>query len=77
MGKNKVKFSNIKEIFIYQKDDNVDLWWTEFDKHLACYSFFKDIKQLLLIHPSMEISDAKKMLTRTTISYDPTNFILE
>jgi hypothetical protein len=76
MQKNKVKFSNIYKIYIYQQDHDIDLWWTDFDRKCACYSFLQDIKNLLLIHPSMEISDAKKMLTRTTISYDPNNFIL-
>ena len=76
MQKNKVKFSNIYKIFIYQKDHDIDLWWTDFDRKRACYSFLQDINKLLLIHPSMEVSDAKKMLTKTTISYDPNNFIL-
>jgi hypothetical protein len=77
MQKNKVKFSNIKQIYIYQKVNNLDLWWSDFDIKCANYSFFLEIKKLLLIHPDMKISDAKKLLTRTTISYDPNNFVLE
>lgn len=75
MKKNKVTFSNINNIYIYLKYDVLGLWWTEEDNFNAIISLHNDINRLKLIHPKIEISDAKKLLFQTKFIYDPQNFL--
>ena len=78
MNKKIVKFNIFNELFIinpYNDYEVYELWWNYLDYLEAIKSSKVEIQNLLNIHPSMEIKQAKKLLYQpNNICYDLNNF---
>lgn len=78
MNKKNVKFSLFNQSFWiekYNEEDIYMLWWSYLDNVKSMKDSKKEINNLLSIHPSMNIQQAKKLLYQpNNISYDPNNF---
>ena len=76
----KVTFSKYLYVYLipmyYEIKNYRDLWWSDDDLLEMRVNTMKEIQQLMTVHPSMEISHAKKLLFQpNNIRYDPQNFV--
>jgi hypothetical protein len=70
----KVSFYRYIEVIfipmISELENYKDLWWTENDKRLAHKAALFELRRLMFIHPSMNLTQAKTLLyQRNTIDY--------
>jgi hypothetical protein len=75
----KVSFSKYLYVCLipmyYEIENYHDLWWSDSDLLEMRVNTMKEIQQLMIVHPSMKISHAKKLLFQpNNICYDPQNF---
>ena len=78
MNKKNVKFTRFNQFFwieSYTEEEIYTLWWSYLDNIESIKSSNREIDNLLSIHPSMNIKQAKKLLYQpNNICYDPNNF---
>jgi len=80
-SKKKVTFDNIVNVYIipsfFTDLTREQLWWNRKDYCIAISSCNQEIKNLIAIHPNMDLKCAKKLLYQpNNISYDPNNFYI-